>query len=65
MDFIEQWFHVSPDGGNGALEGLYLAVIIGAATLSRLYVVRRRRRDDPARGNTASRAGTIGEHENP
>jgi len=24
MDWIEQFFHVSPDGGNGALEALYL-----------------------------------------
>jgi hypothetical protein len=24
MDFIERWFHVAPDGGNGTLEVLYL-----------------------------------------
>ncbi|MFN8475476.1 MAG: hypothetical protein U0822_25050 [Anaerolineae bacterium] len=28
MDFFEQWFGISPDGGNGSLELLYLAVII-------------------------------------
>jgi len=26
MDWIEQIFHVSPDGGSGALEALYFAV---------------------------------------
>ena len=24
MDFIERWFHISPDGGNGTFEGLYI-----------------------------------------
>ena len=28
MDFIERWFHISPDGGNGALEVLYVATIL-------------------------------------
>lgn len=28
MDFFEQWFGISPDGGNGSLELLYLAVIV-------------------------------------
>ena len=27
MDFIEQWFHVSPDGGSGALELVYLVLV--------------------------------------
>jgi hypothetical protein len=27
MDFIERIFHVSPDGGNGSLEALYVVVI--------------------------------------
>ena len=26
MDFIERWFGVSPDGGDGTLELLYLGV---------------------------------------
>ena len=33
MDFIERWFSVSPDGGDGSLEVLYfiaLAVVIVA-----------------------------------
>jgi hypothetical protein len=33
MDFIEQWFRLSPDGGNGVLEALYAATATGAATL--------------------------------
>lgn len=28
MDFIEQLFGLSPDGGNGSLEMLYLAVFV-------------------------------------
>jgi hypothetical protein len=35
MDFIERWLHVSPDGGNGTLEAVYLlaplAVIVAIA----------------------------------
>ncbi len=31
MDFIEQWFGVSPDHGDGSLEMLWLAAIIVAA----------------------------------
>jgi hypothetical protein len=33
MDFIERWFGISPDGGDGSLEALYflvLLVIVGA-----------------------------------
>jgi len=30
MDFIEQWFGVSPDGGDGSSELLWLAAIIVA-----------------------------------
>jgi hypothetical protein len=37
MDFIERWFGISPDGGDGSLEVLYLAAIaiIVAAVLFR------------------------------
>lgn len=28
MDFFEQWFGIAPDGGNGSLELLYLAIIV-------------------------------------
>ncbi len=31
MDFIEQWFGVSPDGGDGSLEVLWIAAIVIAA----------------------------------
>jgi hypothetical protein len=31
MDFIEQWFGVSPDGGDGSLEVLWIAAIVVAA----------------------------------
>jgi hypothetical protein len=39
MDWIEQIFHVSPDGGNGAIEAIYCT----AATLSVAAFVFRRR----------------------
>ena len=32
MDFIEHWLHISPDGGNGLLETVYLAVPVCAVT---------------------------------
>jgi hypothetical protein len=28
MDFIERWFGISPDGGDGSLEALYLFFIL-------------------------------------
>jgi hypothetical protein len=46
MDWIEQIFHVSPDGGNGALEALYFAVAFVAV----VGVVFRRRIGNWARG---------------
>jgi hypothetical protein len=30
MDFIEQWFGVSPDGGDGSLEVVWIAAIVVA-----------------------------------
>jgi len=30
MDFIEQWFGISPDGGDGSLETLWVAAILVA-----------------------------------
>jgi hypothetical protein len=30
MDFIERWFHIAPDGGNGLLELAYIAIAIVA-----------------------------------
>ena len=40
MDFIERWFHISPDGGNGTLEVLY----VGAFILLIIVVIRPLRR---------------------
>lgn len=43
MDFIERWFHVSPDGGNGSLEALYIAcLVLGAMALVFRKPLRRR-----------------------
>ena len=39
MDFIEQWFGVSPDGGDGSLEVLWIVGIVVALVV----VVGRRR----------------------
>ena len=39
MDFIEQWFGVSPDGGDGSLE---LAWIVGLVIVVVALVFRRR-----------------------
>jgi hypothetical protein len=37
MDFIERWFGVSPDGGDGSLEALYIlaGIVVIAATVFR------------------------------
>jgi hypothetical protein len=42
MDWIERWFGISPDGGDGSTEMLYLVAIIGIMALIALrpYVVR-------------------------
>jgi MYXO-CTERM domain-containing protein len=31
MDFIEQWFGISPDGGDGSLEVLWAVAIVAVA----------------------------------
>jgi hypothetical protein len=36
MDFIERWFGVSPDGGNGASEVLWVASV-AAGVLALMY----------------------------
>lgn len=33
MDFIEQWFGVSPDGGDGSLEVLWIAAFAVAVVV--------------------------------
>jgi hypothetical protein len=48
MDFIERWFGVSPDGGDGTLELLYIAAglaVFGAVVWRRWF---RRGRDKQA-----------------
>ena len=39
MDFFERWFGISPDGGDGSLEALWIAVIVAAVVA---FVFRRR-----------------------
>jgi hypothetical protein len=50
MDFIERWFGVSPDGGDGSLEVLYILVVAAIAAaivyrepLKRILRMNRRR----------------------
>jgi len=42
MDFIEQWFGISPDGGDGSLEVLWLVAIVaaGSALIFRRRIMR-------------------------
>ena len=56
MDFFERWFHVSPDGGDGTLEALFIAAF---AVVAALVVFRRRLVSSVARltGRTARRGG--------
>jgi len=48
MDFIERLFGVSPDGGNGATEVLWLVGFVAAALMATAFgarmLARRRRR---------------------
>ena len=41
--FIETWLHVSPDGGSGALEAMYLAsglaIVVAVVFRRRLFAV--------------------------
>jgi hypothetical protein len=41
MDFIERWFGVSPDGGDGSLEVLWIVgiVIVVAALMFRRHII--------------------------
>jgi hypothetical protein len=38
MDFIERWFHVSPDNGSGSTEVMYIV----AMTFLLIAIIRRR-----------------------
>ena len=44
MDFIERLFHLSPDGGNGLTEAIWLCGLILAIPAARLWVRQRRAR---------------------
>lgn len=33
MDFIEQWFGLSPDGGDGSLELFWIVAIVAVVTV--------------------------------
>ena len=46
MDFIERWFGISPDGGSGLLEMLYVFAIANAVTTAAMYLARRRESHD-------------------
>jgi len=46
MDFIERWFGVFPDGGNGSLEAMWLLTAIAALFV--VGVCRRARHRLPA-----------------
>ena len=53
MDFIEQWFQVSPDAGSGVLEALYVATaaLVLTTLLLRRHIIAhitRRRADKTA-----------------
>jgi hypothetical protein len=45
MDFIERIFGVSPDGGNGSLEFMYVIGIVVAVILVARALCRRRARE--------------------
>ena len=47
MDFIEQWFGVSPDGGDGTTELLFFGVIMVllAAIVWRRWITHRKSRN--------------------
>jgi hypothetical protein len=42
MDFIERWFGVSPDGGDGSTELMYLVVLVVVVVALLYRPVRRR-----------------------
>jgi len=44
MDWFERWFGISPDGGDGSTEFLYLAVAVAIVGLTILLRLRRRLR---------------------
>ena len=53
MDFIERWFGVSPDGGDGSLELLYIVTVVAVVVMflfrKQLYNLMSNSRNDRAR----------------
>ena len=64
MDFIERWFGISPDGGSGLLEALYVFAVVNTIMIAAVYWARRRGRStDEAIGNRSQRVmGASQEH---
>jgi hypothetical protein len=56
MDFIEKWFGVSPDGGDGSLEVLYVAVVV---VIGLAIMFRSRIRQLVGRGPSAGSAARL------
>lgn len=52
MDFIERWFGMSPDGGDGSLEILYLVTLalVVCAIIFRVHIIRLISRRRPQSG---------------
>jgi hypothetical protein len=48
MDFIERLFGISPDGGNGALEALFLLALVVAGIA--VFLKQMKRRSDEKEG---------------
>ena len=44
MDFIERWFGISPDGGSGLLEALYVFAVVNTIMIAVACWARRRGR---------------------
>ena len=44
MDFIERWFGISPDGGSGLLEALYVFAVVNTIMIAVAYWAGRRGR---------------------
>jgi hypothetical protein len=59
VDFIEKWFGISPDGGDGSLEALYLfaVLVVVAAIVFRARIRGLIRRQPPRELTGAAEAG--------
>jgi hypothetical protein len=57
MDWIEQIFHLSPDGGNGSTELLFALAAAGIVVLAASAWVRRHRRSRALHPDSSRGAG--------